>query len=424
MPPKLSVATRVTVPEAAAYAAPWASSASVSQDQPTAGEHRVGDHVELDLGAGVGHAAEGAVPRVVAGGVVEQDDPAGADVGAVDGDVGAAARRRAGAIRCGAGISSQKISGRSRAARMLSTAARNSGGGRARTRPRVRLLPDDHVLTVGPAPAAPMCEHAGRPARLPAMTGTLDALPRRACSCGRPAASPCRTPRSGSCARRAARCRSTSRSARASGCSSPAWTPTWSPRSRSSRCAGTASTRRSSSPTSCCRSRRSASTSTSCPASARSSPSPVRTLADVEAIPDLEPGHVAFITEAVRALVGELGGTPADRLRRRAVHGGVVPRRGRSVEGPRADQGDDVRRARRLGRADAQDRRHLRGLPRGPGRGGRLGRAAVRLVGGRADAGRLRRARDAALGRRARARRRARRARASTSASAPPTCWR
>jgi uroporphyrinogen decarboxylase len=37
---------------------------------------------------------------------------------------------------------------------------------------------------------------------------------------------------------------------------------------------------------------------------------PVRTLADVEAIPDLEPGHVPYITEAVRALVSELGGTP------------------------------------------------------------------------------------------------------------------
>ena len=37
---------------------------------------------------------------------------------------------------------------------------------------------------------------------------------------------------------------------------------------------------------------------------------PVRTLADVEAIPDLEPGHVPFISEAVRALVGELGATP------------------------------------------------------------------------------------------------------------------
>jgi uroporphyrinogen decarboxylase len=38
--------------------------------------------------------------------------------------------------------------------------------------------------------------------------------------------------------------------------------------------------------------------------------SPVRTLADVAAIPDLEPGHVPFVTEAVGRLVGELGGTP------------------------------------------------------------------------------------------------------------------
>jgi uroporphyrinogen decarboxylase len=38
--------------------------------------------------------------------------------------------------------------------------------------------------------------------------------------------------------------------------------------------------------------------------------SPVRTMADVEALPELEPGHVPFITEAVHALVGELGATP------------------------------------------------------------------------------------------------------------------
>lgn len=37
---------------------------------------------------------------------------------------------------------------------------------------------------------------------------------------------------------------------------------------------------------------------------------PVRTLADVDAIPDLTPEHVPFITEAVRLLVAELGGTP------------------------------------------------------------------------------------------------------------------
>jgi uroporphyrinogen decarboxylase len=38
--------------------------------------------------------------------------------------------------------------------------------------------------------------------------------------------------------------------------------------------------------------------------------SPVRTLADVAAIPDLEPGHVPYISAAVLALVGELGSTP------------------------------------------------------------------------------------------------------------------
>jgi uroporphyrinogen decarboxylase len=37
---------------------------------------------------------------------------------------------------------------------------------------------------------------------------------------------------------------------------------------------------------------------------------PVTTLADVEAIPDLELGHVPFVTEAVTALVAELGATP------------------------------------------------------------------------------------------------------------------
>ncbi|MDP9823350.1 uroporphyrinogen decarboxylase [Nocardioides massiliensis] len=37
---------------------------------------------------------------------------------------------------------------------------------------------------------------------------------------------------------------------------------------------------------------------------------PVRTLADVEAIEDLTPDHVPFITQAVRELVSELGATP------------------------------------------------------------------------------------------------------------------
>ena len=38
--------------------------------------------------------------------------------------------------------------------------------------------------------------------------------------------------------------------------------------------------------------------------------SPVRTLADVAAIPDLDASHVPFVTEAVRSLVAELGSTP------------------------------------------------------------------------------------------------------------------
>ncbi|HEX5089230.1 MAG TPA: uroporphyrinogen decarboxylase [Nocardioides sp.] len=37
---------------------------------------------------------------------------------------------------------------------------------------------------------------------------------------------------------------------------------------------------------------------------------PVRTLADVEAIPDLVPEHVPYVTQAVRQLVAELGETP------------------------------------------------------------------------------------------------------------------
>ncbi|MGH3412756.1 MAG: uroporphyrinogen decarboxylase [Marmoricola sp.] len=37
---------------------------------------------------------------------------------------------------------------------------------------------------------------------------------------------------------------------------------------------------------------------------------PVRSLADVQAIPDLTPEHVPYVTEAVRSLVTELGATP------------------------------------------------------------------------------------------------------------------
>ena len=70
---------------------------------------------------------------------------------------------------------------------------------------------------------------------------------------------------------------------------------------------------------------------------------------DLERLRPLEPGDVPYVTEAVRALVGELGDNAADRLRRRAVHAGVLPDRGRPVEEPRPHQGPHVRRPGRCG---------------------------------------------------------------------------
>ena len=84
---------------------------------------------------------------------------------------------------------------------------------------------------------------------------------------------------------------------------------------------------------------------------------PVRTLEDVAAIPDLDPGARPVHHRGGAAARRRARRHPAHRVRGRAVHGGVVPRRGRALEGARADQGDDVRRSRGLGRAHAQDRR-------------------------------------------------------------------
>ena len=146
---------------------------------------------------------------------------------------------------------------------------------------------------------------------------------------------------------------------------------------------------------------------------------PVRTLADVEAIPDLTPEHVPFITEAVRGLVGELGGTPLIGFAGAPFTVASYLVEGGPSKEHAPHQGDDVRRSRRLGRADAQDRRHRRDVPRGPGRGRGQRRPAVRLVGRRADAGRLRAARDAALRARCCAAPARSGCRGSTSASAP-----
>ena len=148
-------------------------------------------------------------------------------------------------------------------------------------------------------------------------------------------------------------------------------------------------------------------------------------LADVERLPELDPAEVPYVDEAVRALVGELGEDAADRLRRRAVHAGQLPGRGRPVEGPRPHQGADARRRPTCGT------RCSPGWPRSPATflrvqidAGASARAAVRLVGRRAVRGRLRAVRAAAQLGRARGRWPASGCRGSTSASAPASCCR
>ena len=137
---------------------------------------------------------------------------------------------------------------------------------------------------------------------------------------------------------------------------------------------------------------------------------PIRSRADLAQLRDLTPDDVPDITESVRLLTAELGRDPAHRLRRRALHPGVLPRRGRAVEEPRAHQGAHARRPAAVARPVRAARPDLRRVPAGAGRGGRLGRAALRLVGRRAQPRRLHGIRAAALGHRAGGGRRPRRA--------------
>ena len=140
-------------------------------------------------------------------------------------------------------------------------------------------------------------------------------------------------------------------------------------------------------------------------ASGRWSPSRSASRADLDAAArPRRPTTSRTSTEAVRLLVAELGDDPADRLRRRPVHPGVLPRRGRAVEEPRAHQGADVRRPGAVARAVRPAGRDHRRVPAGAGRGRGVRGAALRLVGRRARRGRLPALRAAALGRRARRR--------------------
>ena len=127
---------------------------------------------------------------------------------------------------------------------------------------------------------------------------------------------------------------------------------------------------------------------------------PVRTMADVEAIPDLTPEHVPYITEAVQGLVGELGATPLI-----GFAGAPFTVASYLVEGGPSKEHAQTK-ALMFGAPDvwAALMRKISGiaagLPRGPGRGGRLRGAAVRLLGRRGDARRLPHARAAVVSRR------------------------
>ena len=64
---------------------------------------------------------------------------------------------------------------------------------------------------------------------------------------------------------------------------------------------------------------------------------PVRTLADVAAIPDLDPrARPLHHRRRCASWSGELGATPLIGFAGRPVHRGVLPRRGRPVQGARA----------------------------------------------------------------------------------------
>ena len=108
----------------------------------------------------------------------------------------------------------------------------------------------------------------------------------------------------------------------------------WSPRSPCSRSAATASTRPSCSATSWCRSPRPASTWTSWPGPARWSPHPIRTGGRRRPAAADHRGDVGYVAEAVRHAGRRARRHPADRLRRRAVHPGQLPRSRAARRGP------------------------------------------------------------------------------------------
>ncbi|CAA9314534.1 MAG: Uroporphyrinogen III decarboxylase, partial [uncultured Friedmanniella sp.] len=130
------------------------------------------------------------------------------------------------------------------------------------------------------------------------------------------------------------------------------------------------------------------------------------------------PGRAAAAPARRRGLRHRGGADPGprtgpdtpDRLRRRPVHAGQLPDRGRPEQGLRQDQGDDGRPPGAVGPALHGAGRHRRGLSGGPGRGRRQRGTALRLLGRQPVRRRLRPVRPAVLGPRAAAVGRPRRA--------------
>ena len=152
--------------------------------------------------------------------------------------------------------------------------------------------------------------------------------------------------------------------------------------------------------------------------------SPVRSVADVDALPPLEPERLAFLQTAVRQLVAELGATPLIgfagapfTLATYLIEGGPSKEHARTKAFMYAEPEAWGRLLDKLAVSAAT-------FLRAQVDAGAVGRPAVRLLGRRAVGRRLRRAGAAALAGGVRRAGRPGRARGSTSASAPVSCCR
>ena len=174
--------------------------------------------------------------------------------------------------------------------------------------------------------------------------------------------------------------------------------PSWRPRSPCSRSAATASTPPSCSPTSWCRSHAIGfGVDIGAGPGPGGRPSRSARPADLDRLRPLEPeADVPYVPETVRLLRRRARPGPADRLRRRAVHRGQLPGRGRARRATFAQVKALMHtEPAPVGRAGRPAGRHGDRLPAGPGRRRGLGRAALRQLGRLPLAGRVRALRPA-----------------------------